>query len=64
MAGDPSALWGVVGWSVLLVGAAVGTVWVRFRIGLWPAWVIGVPVLVTLGLTASDELATLLPNLL
>jgi sortase A len=64
MAGDPSALWGVVGWSVLLVGAALGTVWVRFRTGLWPAWVIGVPVLVTLGLFATDDIAEILPNVL
>jgi len=64
MAGDTTALWGVVGWSVLLVGAAVGTVWVRFRTGPWPAWVIGVPVLVTLGLFAADDIAAMLPNVL
>jgi sortase A len=64
MAGDRSALLGVVGWSVLLVAAAITTVWVRFRAGLWPAWVIGVPVLVTLGLLVTDEIATMLPNLL
>jgi phosphate transport system ATP-binding protein len=64
MAGDSSALLVVVGWSVLLVAAAVATVWVRFRTGWWQAWVIGLPVLVTLGLTASDEIAALLPNLL
>jgi LPXTG-site transpeptidase (sortase) family protein len=64
MAGDTSALWGVVGWSILLVGAAIATVWVRFRTGLWPAWVIGVPVLVTLGLFAADDIAAMLPNVL
>lgn len=64
MAGDSSALLVVVGWSVLLVAAAVATVWVRFRTGWWQAWVIGLPVLVTLGLTAFDEIAALLPNLL
>jgi len=64
MAGDSSALLGVVGWSVLLVAVAVATVWIRFTTGLWQAWVIGVPVLVTIGLAASDEIATLLPNLL
>lgn len=64
MTGDTSALWGVVAWSVLLVGAAIGTVWVRFRTGLWQAWVIGVPVLITLGLLVSDDIAAMLPNLL
>ncbi|MGH3695424.1 MAG: sortase [Pseudonocardiaceae bacterium] len=64
MAGDSSALWGVVGWSVLLLGAAIATVWVRFRTGPWQAWVIGLPVLVTLGLVVTDEIAAMLPNLL
>lgn len=64
LAGDSLALLAVVGWSVLLVAAAVATVWVRFRAGWWQAWVIGVPVLVALGLTTSDEIAALLPNLL
>lgn len=64
LAGDTSALWGVVGWSVLLLGAAVATVWVRYRTGPWQAWLIGVPVLVTLGLIVSDEIAAMLPNLL
>lgn len=64
LAGDSSALLGVIGWVVLLVIVAVTIVWVRFRAGWWQAWVIGVPVLVALGLTASDEVASLLPNLL
>jgi sortase A len=64
MSGDPSALWGVVSWSVLLVGAAVTTVWIRFQIGFWPAWVIGLPMLITLGLTTADDIAALLPNVL
>lgn len=64
MAGDTSTLLSVVGWAILLVAAAVATVWVRFSTGLWQAWVIGLPVLVALGLTASDDIAALLPNLL
>jgi sortase A len=64
MVGDSSELLSVVGWAILLVAAAVATVWVRYSTGLWQAWVIGLPVLVALGLTASDEIATLLPNLL
>jgi sortase A len=64
MAGDSSALLGVFGWSMLLAAAAIATVWFRFRTGPWPAWALGVPLLVTLGLTVSDEIAALLPNLL
>ena len=64
MAGDSSVLLDAVGWALLLVAAAVAIVWVRFRVGLWRAWVIGVPVLVALGLTVSDQIAALLPNLL
>jgi hypothetical protein len=64
MAGDSSALLSVVGWAILLVAAAVAIVWVRYSTGLWQAWVIGLPVLVALGLTVSDEIAALLPNLL
>lgn len=63
-AGDSSALLGVFSWSVLLAAAAIATVWFRFRTGPWPAWAFGLPVLVTLGLTVSDEIAALLPNLL
>lgn len=64
LAGDTSALWGVIGWSVVLLAAAVGTVWIRHRTGWWQAWVIGFPVLITLGLAVSDSIAALLPNLL
>jgi hypothetical protein len=64
MAGDRAALLGVFGWSVVLAGAAIATVWFRFRVGPWPAWAFGLPVLVALGLAASDEVAGLLPNLL
>ena len=64
MASDTSTLLGVVGWAILLITAAVAIVWVRFSTGLWQAWVIGLPVLVALGLTASDDIAALLPNLL
>lgn len=64
MVGDRSALLSVVAWSMLLFAGALGTVWIRFRAGWWQAWVIGVPVLVALGLTAFDDIAALLPNLL
>jgi sortase A len=64
LAGDSSALLGVVGWAVVLVGVAMVSVWVRFSVGWWRAWVIGLPVLVVLGLSVFDEIAALLPNLL
>jgi sortase A len=64
MASDTSALLGVFGWSVLLAAAGLATVWFRFRVGPWPAWALGVPVLITLGLTVVDEMAAMLPNLL
>ncbi|MBV8997262.1 MAG: sortase, partial [Pseudonocardiales bacterium] len=64
MAGDSTALLRVFEWSVVMLAAAVAIVWFRFRAGPWPAWAFGVPVLVVLGLTVSDEIATLLPNLL
>ncbi|MGH3889317.1 MAG: class E sortase [Pseudonocardiaceae bacterium] len=64
MAGDRSALLGMFGWSVLLAAVAITTVWVRFRVGLWPAWLIGVPILVTPGLIVIDEIAAMLPNIL
>ncbi len=62
--GDNSALAWVVLWSAALVAAAMGMVWVRSRTGLWQAWIIGVPVLITLGLTLLDEAAALMPNLI
>ena len=64
MAGDRSALLGVFVWSVLLTVAAIATVWFRFKAGLWPAWALGVPALVPLGLLVVDEVAAMLPNLL
>lgn len=64
LAGDSSALLEVVEWAVLLVAAALGVVWLRYRAGPWQAWVIGLPVLIALGLLTSDQLAALLPNLI
>jgi LPXTG-site transpeptidase (sortase) family protein len=62
--GDTSALVWVVLWSAALVAGTMGVVWVRYRTGLWQAWIIGVPVLVTLGLNLLDDIAALLPNLM
>jgi sortase A len=64
MAGDRAGLIFVVLWAQLLVGAAVGVVWIRHRTGPWQAWIIGVPVITALGFTVADQVATLLPNLM
>ncbi|HEY6422212.1 MAG TPA: class E sortase [Pseudonocardiaceae bacterium] len=64
MAGDATALLGVIGWSVLLLVAAIGAVWIQYRVGSWQAWVIGLPVLLTIGLLVIDQVAALLPNVL
>ena len=64
MAGDPGELFTLMLWAPLLVAAALGTVWVRHRIGPWQAWVIGVPVLLALGGAVLDPITGLLPNLL
>jgi sortase A len=64
MAGDRMALIGVSGWSVLFAVVAVATVGFRFYAGIWPAWLISVPVLVAIDLVLVDEIAALLPNIL
>lgn len=64
MAGDSGALLGLVLWGPLLLAAAAGIVWVRYRAGRWQAWIIGVPVLGLLGAIVIDLAAALLPNLL
>jgi sortase A len=64
MAGDSGALLPLMLWGPLLLAAALGTVWLRYRAGKWQAWVIGLPVLALLGLTVIDTAAALLPNLL
>ncbi|WP_228769857.1 sortase [Actinokineospora alba] len=64
MIGDSSALVPVVIWALILAVAAVAVVYVRQRVGRWHAWVIGVPLLGTVGVTLADQAAALLPNLL
>jgi LPXTG-site transpeptidase (sortase) family protein len=64
LGGEPGALLPLVLWGQLLVLAAVAVVWIRHQVGIWHAWLVGVPVLTALGLTVADALARLLPNLL
>jgi sortase A len=64
MAGDPSAWVLVVLWGQALLIAALLTVWLATRWGRWQTWLVAVPVLTALGLTVSDHVSRLLPNLL
>lgn len=62
--GDTSTLAWIVLWSAALVAGAVSTVWVRYRTGPWQAWIIGLPILITLGLNLLDDTTALMPNLI
>ena len=64
MASDLTALVPVAVWALVLVAAAFAVVYLNQRIGRWQAWVVGVPLLGTLGLTLADHAAALLPNLI
>lgn len=64
MAGDSAALLPLMLWGPLLLAAALATVWIRYRVGRWQAWVVGVPLLSLLGVTVIDTMAVLLPNVL
>lgn len=64
MEGDPSAWIPLVFWAQGLLVAAIGVVWLRGRWGRWQTWVVGAPVLATVGLATATQVARLLPNLL
>ncbi|MHA6762211.1 sortase [Streptacidiphilus sp. PAMC 29251] len=61
---DPSAWTALVLWGEALLLAAIALSLARVRWGRPQAWIVGVPVLLALGLTVSDQVARLLPNLL
>jgi sortase A len=61
---DPNALWAVVLWGVLLLGAAALLAWAGQQWGRWQTWIVAVPVVLFLSLTISDQVAVLLPNLM
>jgi sortase A len=61
---DPNALWAVVLWGVLLLGAAALLAWAGQQWGRWQTWIVAVPVVLFLSLTISDQVAALLPNLM
>ncbi len=63
--GTDSAAWiFVVLWGQALVAAALLTAWMLRRWGRWQTWIVAVPVIAALGLTLTDQIARLLPNLL
>ena len=62
--GDSSALTVLVLWAQALVVAAVVVAWARLRWGYWQTWIVGLPLLTTLGLAVADRVAQLLPNVM
>jgi hypothetical protein len=64
MNNDTRTLWALALWLQALIVAAVGAVWAWHRWGRAQAWIVFLPVLLLLGLSAAGEAARLLPNLL
>lgn len=64
MAGDSRTLWALALWIQALIGLSLGVVWAWHRWGRAQAWVVFLPPLMLIGLSASGEAARLLPNLL
>lgn len=64
MAADTRTLWVLAFWLQALIALAVGAVWAWHRWGRAQAWVVFLPALLLVGLSASGEVARLLPNLL
>lgn len=64
MAGDPAALVPLLLWLQLLLVVVVLTTWLAIRWGKWQAWLIAVPVILFVGVSASMSAIRLLPNLM
>ena len=64
MASDARTLWALALWLQVLIGLSLGVVWAWHRWGRAQAWVVFLPPLLLVGLSASGEAARLLPNLL
>jgi LPXTG-site transpeptidase (sortase) family protein len=64
MAGDTHTLWVLALWLQALIALSVAAVWAWHRWGRAQAWVVFLPPLLIVGLSASAEVARLLPNLL
>jgi hypothetical protein len=64
MHSDTRTLWALALWLQALIVAAAGAVWAWHRWGRAQAWIVFLPVLLLLSLSAAGEAARLLPNLL
>jgi sortase A len=64
MQGDSSGLFPLVLWLEALVLLSIGYAWARHRWGVWPTWLVGLPVVVAVAWGATDCAIQLLPNLL
>lgn len=64
MAGDSQTLWVLAFWLQALIAVSIAVVWSWHRWGRAQTWVVLFPPLLLVGLSASGEVARLLPNLL
>jgi sortase A len=62
--GDPGALYSLVLWLLLIVGAALAVVWANERWGRWQTWLIGTPVLLAALWGVTQTAVQFLPNLM
>ena len=64
MGGDARTVWALALWLQALIALSLAVVWAWHRWGHAQTWVVFLPPLALVGLSASGELARLLPNLL
>ena len=64
MGASTSSLWALALWIQALIVTLIGGAWAWHRWGRVQAWVVGLPPMMLIGLSASGEVARLLPNLL
>ncbi len=64
MEGDARTLWAFALWLQALIVLSLGVAWAWHRWGRAQTWVVFLPPLILIGLSASGEAARLLPNLL
>lgn len=64
LAGDSTAWFAILLWAEGLLASMLGLAWSRGRWGKAQTWIVGVPLLVTMGIGTAHSLARLLPNVL
>lgn len=64
MGGSSGSLWALALWIQALIFVLIGAAWAWHRWGRVQSWVVSFPALLLVGLSASGEVARLLPNLL